>query len=199
VTLKDRRPRAVNTHRAKGLTRRDFTRHFGIRTTTVARAVLDAAPRLEEKRLRRVVNDGLRTPHLRRSALDDVLDRFTLHPGRKLILAMLDDVEHGFTDSTFEDELRAFCIAANLPVPEFGKYVAGHRCDAVYEQAKLIIECDGWQFHNSRHSFESDRDRDADTLEASYATIRLTKRRLRDHRDREERRLRNILRARTES
>jgi hypothetical protein len=52
-------------------------------------------------------------------------------------------------------------------------------------------------FHNSRERFESDRDRDADTLEAGYATIRLTKRRLRDHPDREQTRLRNILATRT--
>jgi very-short-patch-repair endonuclease len=106
-------------------------------------------------------------------------------------------VDHGFTDSEFEDELRAFCQAGGLPVPEFGKYIAGHRRDAVYEDAKLIIECDGWQFHNDRDSFESDRDRDADTLEVGYATIRLTKRRLRDQPERERDRLRNIRDART--
>ncbi|MFL5830243.1 MAG: type IV toxin-antitoxin system AbiEi family antitoxin domain-containing protein [Solirubrobacteraceae bacterium] len=197
MTPTDRRPTGIRTHQARGLTKRDFTTHFGIRTTTAARAVLDAASRLEEKRLRRVLNDGLRTPYLRRSALDDVLARFTLHPGRKLIEPILDDVDHGFTDSSFEDELRAFCKSSNLPIPEFGKYIAGHRCDAVFEDAKLIIECDGWMFHNSRDSFESDRDRDVDTLEAGYATIRLTKRRLRDHPDREQTRLRNILATRT--
>jgi hypothetical protein len=197
VTLKDRRPRAIRTHRATGLTRHDFTIRFGIRTTTAARAILDSARHLDEARLRRVINDGLRQPFLTRSALDDTLARFPLHPGRKLIEPILDDVDHGFTDSTFEDELRAFCIASNLPIPEFGKYIAGHRCDAVFEDAKLIIECDGWMFHNSRERFESDRDRDADTLEAGYATIRLTKRRLRDHPDREQTRLRNILATRT--
>ena len=194
-----RRPKGIRTHRATGLTRRDFTIRFGIRTTTAARAILDSAPHLDESRLRRVINDGLRQPFLSRTALDDTLARFALHPGRKLIELILDDVDHGFTDSTFEDELRAFCIAANLPVPEFGKHIAGHRCDAVFEDAKLIVECDGWQFHKSRQSFESDRDRDADTLEAGYATIRLTKRRLRDHPDREQTRLRNILTARTKN
>jgi Protein of unknown function (DUF559) len=192
-----RRPRGIRTHTAKGLTRRDFTTHYGIRTTTAARAVLDSAPKLDEKLLRRVLNDGLRTPYLRRNTLDATLARFTLHPGRKLIESILDDVDHGFTDSTFEDEYRAFCVASDLPIPRFGVYIAGHRCDAVHEQAKLIVECDGWQFHKSRDSFESDRDRDADTLEVGYATIRVTKRRLRDRPDRERQRLLNIIDART--
>jgi hypothetical protein len=187
----------IRTHRATGLTKSDFTIWLGIRTTTAARAVLDSAPRLEEKRLRRVLNDGLRQPWLPRRSLDDVLARFTLHPGRKLIERILDDVDHGFTDSVFEDEFRAFCATGGLPVPQFGVHIAGHRVDAVYEDAKLIIECDGWQFHNSRDSFESDRDRDADTLEAGYATIRVTKRRIRNRPERERDRLRNIRDART--
>jgi hypothetical protein len=197
ITLKDRRPRGVNTHRATGLTKRDFVTHYGIRTTTAARAVLDAAPRLEEKLLRRVLNDGLRTPWLPRRSLDDVLARHRHHKGRKPIEAILDDVDHGFTDSVFEDEFRAFCATEGLPTPIFGVHIAGHRVDAVYEDAKLIIECDGWQFHNSRDSFESDRDRDADTLEAGYATIRVTKRRIRNRPERERQRLNNIIDART--
>jgi hypothetical protein len=197
VVALDRRPGGVKTHLIRGLTGREVRTHLGVRATAPARAVLDATQQLDEAALRRVINDGLRTPYLHRAALDDTLARFPLHPGRKLVALILDDVDHGFTDSIFEDEWRAFCVASDLPVPEFGVYIAGHRCDAVYEQAKLIVECDGWKFHNSRHSFESDRDRDADTLEVGYATIRVTKRRLRDRPDREENRLRNILRART--
>ena len=74
--------------------------------------------------------------------------------------------------------------------------VAGHRVDALFPAEKVIIECDGWIYHRTREVFESDRDRDADTLEAGHVTVRLTKRRLRGQPDREAERLHNILSTR---
>jgi hypothetical protein len=50
-----RRP-GIRTHRAV-LTRRDVRRHNGIRVTSPARTILDIAPRLTEKALRRAVNE----------------------------------------------------------------------------------------------------------------------------------------------
>lgn len=38
----------------------------------------------------------------------------------------------------------------------------------------MIIELDGWEFHQDRGSFESDRNRDADTLAAGHLTVRIT-------------------------
>ena len=38
----------------------------------------------------------------------------------------------------------------------------------------MIVELDGWAFHRDRVSFESDRNRDADTLAAGLVTVRIT-------------------------
>jgi very-short-patch-repair endonuclease len=60
----------------------------------------------------------------------------------------------------------------------------------------LIVELDGYDFHRSRDAFESDRDRDADTLLAGLATVRVTWRRMQDTPTTEATRLQDILRAR---
>jgi hypothetical protein len=197
VVTKDRRPKGINVHVCRGLTRKDFRTRHGIRVTSPARTILDNAPTLPQDRLRRIVNDKLRTGELSLAAITDVLVRFALHRGTKLLRAIVDDVADGLTDSEFEDAFRAFCPRHGLPVPEFGVYIAGHRTDALFRDAKLIVECDGWAFHNTRERFERDRDRDADTLAAGYATVRITKRRIRGAPEREAARLRKIVRRRT--
>ncbi|MBV9916128.1 MAG: type IV toxin-antitoxin system AbiEi family antitoxin domain-containing protein [Solirubrobacterales bacterium] len=197
IATTDRRPKGINVHVCRGLTRTDLRTHHGIRVTSPARTILDNAAALPQDRLRRIVNDKLRTREVSPAALADVLARFPLHRGTKLLRAIVDDSADGLTDSEFEDEFRPFCPRHGLPVPEFGLYIAGHRTDAVFKDAKLIVECDGWTFHKTRERFERDRDRDADTLAAGYATVRITKRRIRGAPEREAARLRKIVRQRT--
>ena len=60
----------------------------------------------------------------------------------------------------------------------------------------MIVELDGWDFHNDRRSFEADRARDADTLEAGYVTVRITWERLHESPRREAARLKKILATR---
>ena len=61
---------------------------------------------------------------------------------------------------------------------------------------RVIVELDGWDFHNDRRTFEADRSRDADTLVAGFVTIRITWERLHEHPCREAARLRRILASR---
>jgi very-short-patch-repair endonuclease len=55
-----------------------------------------------------------------------------------------------------------------------GAIVAGQEVDALFPEEKVIIELDSWEFHQDRGSFESDRNRDADTLAAGHLTVRIT-------------------------
>jgi len=38
--------------------------------------------------------------------------------------------------------------------------------DALFAAERVIVELDGYRFHDSRRSFEADRERDADNLVA---------------------------------
>jgi very-short-patch-repair endonuclease len=72
----------------------------------------------------------------------------------------------------------------------------GYEVDALFRPERLIVELDGWDFHGTREAFESDRDRDAETLAAGFETVRITWERLKSDPEREAARLHAILVAR---
>lgn len=106
-------------------------------------------------------------------ALSDVLARNPTHPGARRITPFADP-KSPFTRSTFEDRFKALCDTYGLPTPRFNTHVCGYEVDALFEAEKLIVELDSWEFHRDRTSFVNDRNRDADTLAAGYATVRMT-------------------------
>ncbi len=194
VTSGDWRPRGITTHRYTGLKPRDLTVQLGIRATGAARSLLDGAPLLVDDR--RVIPDALHSPFVTRRQHADVRARFPLHPGAKLLDPFLEDGRNP-TRSPFEDDFLAFCERYGLPTPLTNVKVAGHTVDALFEPQKLIVELDGWEFHGSRDAFETDRQRDADTLAAGYRTIRITWERLHIRPGPEAARLKRVLRLRT--
>ena len=195
VTTGDRRPQGVTTHRPGNLLRRDLTVQLGIRVTSPARTVLDCAPLLKDRERKRTVNDALHGGYLKSRALADVRARFPTHKGAKLLDPFLDG--RNPTRSPFEDDFQQFCRDHDLPVPLTNVKVAGHTVDALFPEQRLIVELDSWEFHSDREAFETDRERDADTLEAGYHTLRVTWERLHDRGDAEAARLRNTLRRLT--
>lgn len=189
----DRRPKGIRVHRVRRLDRRDVTRHHGIPVTTLARTLLDMAPTMRDKSLTRAMNTGWQNSHVRPSALHDVVKRHPRHPGRSKLMAELGAAGERPTRSGFEDDFPSFCKRYGLPTPQMNTTVCGYEVDALFEAEKLIVELDGWPFHWSRTSFEDDRRRDADTLAAGYATLRITRERFEQDPDGEAARLHEIL------
>ena len=186
----DRRPRNITTHHCRNLLPRDLTVQLGIRTTSPARTILDCAPRLTN---RRVIPDALHTPFLTERQLADVRARFPRHPGAKLLDPFLDG--YNPTLSPLEDDFLTFCARHGLPRPETNVKIAGHTVDALFRAQRLIVEIDSWEFHKDRAAFETDRRRDADTLQAGFRTIRLTDERMKNNGEMEAARLHAILSA----
>jgi very-short-patch-repair endonuclease len=174
ITRTDRRPKGIKVHRAQKLDRRDFTRHHGIPVTTLARTLLDQAPRLTAKSLTRAVNDGRLNGHLRPTALAEVVERHPTHRGAAKLRSVLGLATERPTRSTFEDRFPAFCRRYALPTPQINATVCGYEVDALFPEEKVIVELDSWGFHWSRTSFESDRKQDADTTAAGFVTVRIT-------------------------
>ncbi len=106
------------------------------------------------------------------------------------------DQPAGPTRSEFERRFPPFCKRHKLPVPQMNAHVAGHEVDTLFVVERVIVELDSWEFHKDRRSFESDRERDAATLAADHATIRLTWERFTKTPDREAARLHSILESR---
>jgi hypothetical protein len=189
----NRRPTGIKVHRLATLDPgTDLTTQRAIRVTSPARTVLDCAPKLDDKTRARTINDALRSGYLTRSALQDVATRNPHHPGTRLI-APLASHQGRPTRSPDEDEFPAFCVRNNLPVPLINVIVDGVERDAYFPEHNLIVELDGWDFHNSRQSFEADRTRDADALANGTPTVRITHDRMKNDEATEAARLHRIL------
>jgi very-short-patch-repair endonuclease len=187
----DRRPRGIQVHLSRTLTRADVTRHFSIPVTNPARTLNDCAPDLTDAALARAVNDALLSPYLTRSQLAEFLTR---HPNKRLQPFV--ETADGPTRSEFEDAFLAFCDQHYLPRPKMNTIVAGREVDAYFPDERLIVELDGWRFHSGRRSFEDDRVKDANALVLGIATLRLTWDRMTQAPEQEARRLWTILQAR---
>jgi Transcriptional regulator, AbiEi antitoxin len=189
----DRRPKGIRVHRSTTLARRDIKTQLGIRVTSPARTAYDMAPRLKQKTLTRVINDGLRG-YLKPEPLAEIVARF---PNSKASHLLRPFIEHigGPTRSELENRFLNFCADHHLPTPITNITIAGYLVDAYFPDHGLIIEIDGWDYHNTRQAFESDRNRDADTLLAGLATIRITAERMKNTPGQEADRLRRILEA----
>lgn len=170
----DRRPQGVRVHRVRHLDRRDVTRHFGIPVTTLARTLLDQAPRMTPKSLTRAINTGRQNGHVHLDGLADVVGRYPSHPGAAKLKSVLGLCAEKPTRSGFEDDFLDFCRRFGLPTPLTNTVVAGHEVDALFPAERVIVELDSWPFHSSRNSFEGDRRRDTDTLIVDHVTVRLT-------------------------
>ena len=193
---------ARSAHRRSGLRvhrtslhRAEITRQLGLRVTSPARTVLDVAPRLTDRALRRALNELQRSGHLRMHEVASVLARCPRHPGAGPLRPLL-DTSDGLTRSGFEDDFLAFTTRFGLPRPRLNVLVHGYEVDAWFPQARVIVELDGWRDHSRRDRFESDRDRDAEMLARGIVTVRITWERFVRVPAREAERLGRILRSR---
>ena len=100
------------------------------------------------------------------------------------------------TRSELEDRFVAFCREYGLPTPRTNVRRWGLEIDALFEAEKVIVEIDGWGYHQDRRSFESDRERDTIAAEHGHLTVRLTGLRLDGQPAEEARRLHRILELR---
>ena len=173
IAPRHRRPRGITLHRSCTLALHDLTTQLGIRVTTPARTILDCVPRLTDSALTRAVDDARLSSHLTLAALAELVQRCPHHPGAARLMVLLDPRD-GPTRARWERDFPAFCARYGLPRPLLAAKVCGYTVDALFEAEKLIIELDSWRFHCGRAAFETDRDRDADTLAAGFATVRIT-------------------------
>jgi very-short-patch-repair endonuclease len=188
-------PQSVVVHRSRALTRDQVVRRNGIVVTSASRTIIDVAPRMNDRRLARTIDDALRTGLLSRSALLRQLERQPNHAGIARVRAAI-STEDGPSRSDWERAFPAFCKRHGLPRPRLNTSVCGYEVDALFTDEKLIVELDGWAFHASRAAFEKDRERDAETLRAGFATLRITWRRITQTPVEEAQRLDGILAAR---
>jgi hypothetical protein len=185
----ERRRPAIHAHRSSTLTAHEVRVHRGIRVTAPVRTVLDVQSRLSDAGLVRLVNELRLAGHLGPSAFTELTQR-SLRVER-----LLGNGEDRPTRSPLEDRFRRFTVHHGLPMPEVNARLPenGREVDALYRDARLIVEVDSWRYHGDRASFERDRAKEAAALALGYRTLRITERRLAGGGDDEAQTVRSIL------
>lgn len=189
----DRRPAGVRVHRSRTLTRADIRQQRGIRTTSPERTMLDIAPRLTPVARTRALQNARLAGYLHHHTLAATLARNPRHPGTRLIRPLLEVFTANPTRSPLEDDFLPWARRHGLPEPQVNVRVADYIVDVLFPAERVIVECDGWEFHRDRASFENDRERDAATSALGFLTYRLTRTRFDSQSELEAARLHAVL------
>jgi very-short-patch-repair endonuclease len=159
TTRTERRIEGVKTHRSRLLDAREATIVRGIPVTTVPRTLVDIAAVLPIDALARACHEaGVRygtTP----AAVEAVLARRPSIPGAKKLRRVIHGDVH-VTLSKLESRFLELLREEGLPLPVTNRPAGGRRVDCRWPEHRLTVELDGYQFHNSRHSWEQDRQRE---------------------------------------
>ena len=170
------RPRpGLHPHRAV-LPGDEVTVLDGIPTTTPARTLLDLAAVVPRRTLERALDEA---EILRLPGPSELLDRY---PGRRgaatLRTLLLTSRSPTPTRTELEHRFLTFLEDHHLPRPETNTVVDSYEVDAVWRDAGLIVELDGFATHGTRRGFERDRVCDRRLTAAGWRVIRLTWRQL---------------------
>jgi predicted transcriptional regulator of viral defense system len=172
------RREGVRLHRCK-LHHGDRLVWDGVPVTTVARTLFDLSEVVDYQRLKRAWEEADRLKLLRLGELERVVERGrgrrALRPVRRILGELRAPAR---TRSPLEDRFLTFCEGHRLPAPATNVLVLGHEVDALWPDARLIVELDSWEYHGHRAAFQRDRARDSARLVAGYRTIRVTHQRL---------------------
>jgi very-short-patch-repair endonuclease len=125
----------------------------------VPRTLLDIAAELSLDALARACHEaGVRyrtTP----AAVEAALARRPNAPGAKKLRRVIHGDVH-VTLSKLEARFLELLRKEGLPLPVTNRPAGGRRVDCRWPAQRLTVELDGYQFHNSRHSWEQDRRRE---------------------------------------
>jgi very-short-patch-repair endonuclease len=127
--------------------------------TTVPRTLVDLAAVLALDELARACHEAGVRHRTTPLQVEAVLARRPNVPGAAKMRAVM----RGEVRVTLSELERAFLKllrTAGLSLPETNRPVGGRRVDCRWPEHRLTVELDSYQFHNSRHAWEQDRQRE---------------------------------------
>jgi very-short-patch-repair endonuclease len=171
----------IRRHRVQDLDPRDIRTRQGIQVTSLARTVLDGASYRRGQDLEELVGAAIGPGRTSVREIEQAIERCPTRRGVGRLRAVLrQDGGPRWTRSWGERRLLSLIRQAGLPVPQTNRLLLGFKVDALWEDLKLVVEVDGYEFHGDRDAFESDRARDAVLVAHGYRVLRFTARQLRD-------------------
>jgi predicted transcriptional regulator of viral defense system len=155
----ERRIKGIRTRRCRRIDRRDVTRVHGIPVTSVARTLVDVAAEMSPSDLARAFHEAEVRYRTKPAHVEAALARVPNRPGARTLRAVL----RGDVRAVLSELERAFLALLRqqgLPLPETNRPAGGHRVDCRWPRQRLTVELDSYRFHNSRHAWEKDRQRE---------------------------------------
>jgi hypothetical protein len=169
--------RNIRVHSSTVLDAGHRTRLGPIPITTVARTLIDIAPRLTL----RTLEDAISQADLRgRFDGHEVRAILAAHPtraGAPLLRTVLDGLEGvgvPRTRSEMEIRFREFCDANGLPQPAVNAIVDGDEVDFRWPGTNVIVETDSWSYHRMPRRREFDATKRLGLEAAGYRVLALT-------------------------
>ena len=144
----------------------DATEREGFRLTTPARTLIDISRGCSESDLRKALSRADFHGMLDTNSLKSLMGRGV--EGSAALRRAIEKhmPELALTLSPLEDKLLFLCERHGLPLPAPNVWVNGFLVDALWVDARLIVEVDGRANHSSPSQRRRDRERD-DELRAS--------------------------------
>ncbi len=171
VALTERRVAGVTTHRARANGGNNGSTVRGIPVTSVPRTLVDLAAVLSEDALARVCHEAGVLHRTTPRQVEAELARRPTSPGaRQLRAVMSGDVR--VTLSHLERAFLKLLREVSLPLPLTNRVASARRVDCRWPEYRLTVELDSYTFHNSRHSWEQDRERRREAKARGDAFVR---------------------------
>ena len=155
----------------------------GVRITTVARTLVDIAGMVGMKTLRKTVGRAAMRRRLDLQAVDIAISNAKRRRGLKALERAL--LPYRTADGTVPDLRSDFEtlvlpelieIGLSRPACNFPLHAEGERfiVDFYWDQARVVVETDGRETHETPTAFQDDRSRDQDLTAAGYRVLRVT-------------------------
>lgn len=172
VTTKKRRSSdTLAVHVIRPLVLDDRRVLHGLRVTTVPRLLLDLADVLADRAYEEVVAEACVRRLVDPSAVAKLIER---SPGRRGTRLLTVAGVVGRTRSEMERKLLRQLRAAKLVLPQTNVKLHGWEVDAHWPGLNLVVELDGWQFHDNRLAFRTDRRKDRSLGRRCLRVLRFT-------------------------
>jgi hypothetical protein len=164
-----KRRAGIRLHRSATIEPEDTTTNCGIPITTPARTVVDLARTLKGRPLEQALDLADQ-----RGLVDFAeLRTRSIPPSLQAVLSLY-TAGSTVTRSEMEERFLALCDEHGLPRPDVNTRIEGSEVDFVWWDARLIVEVDGYRYHRSPTSFETDRERDVVLVVAGWQVLRFT-------------------------
>jgi hypothetical protein len=177
---RSKRP-GIRLHQTRWLPAEHVTERDGIPVVTVERALLDMAGRLDARQQEHALVAADRSGLLRWSVLQRLVRRGR---GRKGIgrlrrVAAEADPRAAEALSPLEIDFLRLCREFDLPLPQVNVLVGDLLVDFLWPVDKVVVETDGYAYHDDRPAFERDHKRTVALNAVGYEVHRATARMLR--------------------